>query len=358
MKSVCRLKYPLEWFDELVENIRAIWIKSEIEKHWAIGDLILKNRLKFKKPEYGNKTIAHLAIETGISKSTLYDCIKLRRRYPSIEAVYNEIPPGGKLTWRNIRDSLRKQRRRRVTVQERETGVEYATHNIRVFNNCLFNCRYCYSKLPLQRSRLNRRVPNPTEEAKLYAKDPEPKIIMIDFCCDPYPTKNSVTRKVLEILGPSAHQVMVLTKNPRDAMEDIDVMSKYDNIWFGSSVTSLYPLPKEEPKAPCDNPERIECLKIAKEEYGLHTFISTEPWLVWEDDSGEIIDLTRPWEIIEHTHSFIDYYIIGALNYREQLGYPPLPKGYYKHHIPHILYLLMKYKKMFFFKKELRINEK
>jgi hypothetical protein len=48
---------------------------------WHQGKRILEDELKFGKPEYGNRTIANLAMDLKCSPSDLYACIKFAREY-------------------------------------------------------------------------------------------------------------------------------------------------------------------------------------------------------------------------------------------------------------------------------------
>jgi len=168
---------------------------------------------------------------------------------------------------------------------------------------------------------------------------------MISFTTDPYQPKEAIEFKtwaVLRRLVHTKHIIMILTKSDL-ARRDFDLM-KHDNVWLGCTITALTKI-NDEPYAP-PNDKRIAMLRDAHD-LGINTFMSIEPILP---------NITNPVEIIKHTHPFIDYYIIGRLDYETKYGYPKIPKGYYQKYIDECLYTLLKLKKMFHFKKQLIEN--
>jgi len=123
------------------------------------------------------------------------------------------------------------------------------------------------------------------------------------------------------------------------------------DIWVGTTLTSVIRIPDEPLASP--NAHRIGMLQRAHN-LGLPTWASVEPW---------IPERTYPRQIIEATHEFVEWYVIGRLNYVKRLGYPEIPKGYYREEmsktgelLTSLGYLLSQTpcRKGFWFKKELR----
>lgn len=233
------------------------------------------------------------------------------------------------------------------------SGVEYATDQITVYRYCPYGCKYCYVwRSKLFSSRVQRGRYDPVEEAEKYLRIEDKRTIVVSFVSDPYPpdeVEKRITRRVLEKLFQSHHRIMVLTKNPViPVMLDLDLFVNGNDMWLGSTIVVLdgFDAGVFEPKAP--NPWlRLWSLKYAKSK-GVKTWLSIEPIIPWKTD---------PVDIIEETKDFIDYYVLGALNYSKQLGYvfsKESMKEYYQYIVPKAIKLLEKYGKQFFIKKELR----
>jgi DNA repair photolyase len=151
---------------------------------------------------------------------------------------------------------------------------------------------------------------------------------VVSFTTDPYQPRElteHLTRKTLETLARRQlpHRVMLLSKSVL-MEEDFPFFKLWHShgfdIWVGTTLTSVIQIP-DEPYS--SNADRIVLLQRAHN-LGLPTWVSIEPWLP---------DKTYPRQIIEATHEFVDWYVIGRLNYVKRLGYPEIPKGYYKEEI-------------------------
>ena len=228
------------------------------------------------------------------------------------------------------------------------TGVEYADEQISIYPApCTYACKYCWARLPLWQHRLKN--PHPIREAKRLSRAKKPKSIVVSFTGDPYQPREwneKLTRRVLGILMQSKvrHTVMILTKNPRFALErDYPLMRKY-GMWLGTTLTSMHRI-KDEPYAP-SNYQRALALETAHSA-GIRTWVSIEPW---------IPEVTDPAEIIKATHEFVDWYVIGRLDYENQLGYPKIPKGWYKPELESVIDLLESLDKPYHIKKQLKEN--
>ncbi|RLI52938.1 MAG: hypothetical protein DRP09_16875 [Candidatus Thorarchaeota archaeon] len=187
------------------------------------------------------------------------------------------------------------------------SGVEYADYTVSVYSPpCPYGCIYCFNRLPKFR---HIKLKSSRIQAALRVAMQPKGVVVVSFLSDPYPPEEyhkGLTRQVLQILGKSHHTVLVLTKNPTVALvRDGDLFKKYD-MWLGSTITSLQPLPEYEPNAP-PNPERIRRLREAHR-MGIKVWISLEP-------------LLRPRQLIRMLKrlSFADFIVIGSLNHSRQL---------------------------------------
>jgi len=207
-----------------------------------------------------------------------------------------------------------------------KTSVEYADEQITVYPApCPLKCKYCWSNQPIWIYRTRRA--NPIKEAIRLARTHFDRIIVISFTTDPYQPrelKEHLTRKALEILAKGenlGHRVMVLSKSCL-MEEDFPFFKLWRDqgfdLWVGTSLTSVIQISDE----PClwTNVHRIVMLQRAHN-LGLPTWVSIEPW---------IPDRTFPRQIIEATHAFVDWYVIGRLSYVKRLGYSAIPEGYYR----------------------------
>jgi len=241
-----------------------------------------------------------------------------------------------------------------------KTSIEYADENITVYPApCPLKCKYCWSNQPIWIYRT--RHADPVMDAMRLAKSHFDKIIVVSFTTDPYQPRESTEHLAREVLGILAkgenqsHRVMVLSKSC--LMEgDFPFFKLWHDhgfdIWVGTTLTSVIQIP-DEPLT--SNPHRIVMLQRAHN-LGLPTWASIEPW---------IPDKTFPRQIIEATHEFVDWYVIGRLNYVKRLRYPEVPKGYYKEETIKTVVLLRSLgyeisqkprKKGFWLKKELVTN--
>jgi len=231
-----------------------------------------------------------------------------------------------------------------------KTSVEYATDQITIYRYCNYRCRYCWAwRLPIFTSRIKRGKYDPVEEARKYLRITGRRVIVVSFTSDPYPwdeVDKMMTRRVLGVLANARqHRVLILTKNPTLALRDTDLMKKHGDMWLGSTVISI-DKNDWEPYAPTPK-SRILALSIAHDD-GVKTWMSIEPI---------IPGVTKPEEIIKETWEYVDYYVLGSLNYPRQLKLPFTEaelKRYYMEHIPRAVRLLRELDKKYTIKKELK----
>jgi len=230
-----------------------------------------------------------------------------------------------------------------------KTGVEYADEQISIYPApCTYACRYCWARLPIWRYRLKN--PHPIREANRLVRSKKPKSIVISFTGDPYQPrewKEGLTRRVLEILllqSKVKHTIMILTKNPKFALDRDYLLLRGRNVWLGTTLTAMHKI-KDEPNSP-SNLQRALALDLAHSA-GLRTWVSIEPW---------IPGVTDPLEIIKATHEFVDWYVIGRLDYETHLGYSKIPKGWYRDKLLAVIDMLEALGKPYHIKKQLKEN--
>jgi len=230
------------------------------------------------------------------------------------------------------------------------SSVDYATDNITVYRRpCPYACKYCWAwRIPLFKSRIERGLYNPLEEAEKYARMKKRRVIVVSFTSDPYPPYEKVferTRQVLDILASNPrHRILVLTKNPRLALRDLDIFKDHPDMWLGTTVISLKPT-DWEPYAPSPG-ERLAALKIAHSE-GVKTWLSIEPI---------IPGVTYPEHIVFRTLDYVDWYVLGAFNYSKRIAgmSERVLKAWYEVHVVDAIETLKANNKEFHIKKELR----
>lgn len=229
------------------------------------------------------------------------------------------------------------------------TGVEYGDFQITVYRSCYYQCRYCWAwNIPLMSKRISRGKYDPVREAVKLSMVSKPSKIVVSFTSDPYQPvekEKQLTRRVLKVLSNSKHTILILTKNPKLAVErDIDILRK-GRFWLGTTITSLEKT-SWEPNAPHPR-TRLEALKKAHSE-GIRTWISIEPIIPF---------ITYPEKIVAETVSYVDWYVLGSLNYVPQLKLPFTREDVVKwcrKHVPLAIRYLKKLNKEFLIKKELR----
>ena len=219
-------------------------------------------------------------------------------------------------------------------------------------------------------SRVVRGRYDPVEEARKYINRYN-RAIVVSFVSDPYPPEEEhkhLTRKVLEILCSSDNRVMVLTKNPKLALRDLDVMKRGD-CWLGTTVITLDPKWRVlEPNAP-SGVDRLLALAKARKE-GVRVWLSIEPIIPRVTDLDAIISFASSIPV--------DCVVLGAYNYwnrivlpsvqffvvtewkRELVDIDPNPccmeelRQWYREHVPKAIEILESHGISYHIKKELR----
>jgi hypothetical protein len=191
---------------------------------------------------------------------------------------------------------------------------EYSALATNPYRGCGHGCAYCY--VP-QAIRMDRREFNKgayprngykqglLRDAIKYRDAGIKEQVMLSFTTDPYHAGDtSLTRETLKIIAAHGLGFCTLTKGGTRSLRDIDIFRPSRDA-FATTMTSLDDTfsKKWEPNAalPCD---RIKALKEFHNK-GIFTWISLEPTL----------DVDASIEIVKRTHSFVDLFKIGRVNY-------------------------------------------
>ena len=202
------------------------------------------------------------------------------------------------------------------------TGRYLILYNANIYYGCQHDCQYCYSKKIYYWKRPwtdAEPVDNAVELTRREVKHKEQGRIMFCSMCDPYqPIEGQLglARRVLEILLDSKFLILIMTKSDL-VTRDYNIIKGHDNVEVGFTITSLDDLPMWELEAP-GNTRRIDALKQAHN-MGIKTFVSMEPTIPEE---------TKPIEIMEALDTWVDRWIIGALNYMN------VDPGFYRREVP------------------------
>lgn len=190
---------------------------------------------------------------------------------------------------------------------------EYSPLALNYLKGCDHGCLYCYVPNMLGRfnSAYNHNEVIKQIDFKLLEKSATKmrgcdKQILLSFTSDPYcNAENDETKKVLEILNFYGHKVAILTKNPKKALKDLEIIKKFgDRIKIGSTLTFDNKKDNDiwEKGAP-DSISRIIGLKTFQEN-GVKTWASFEPVIIPD----------QSLELLSKVVSFIDHVKIGKIN--------------------------------------------
>ena len=191
---------------------------------------------------------------------------------------------------------------------------EYAPLAANPYRGCGHKCAYCYVPRVLRMKREdfdNNAIPrkgfiaNLKRDAVKYQHAGITEQVMLSFTTDPYhPFDNSLTRQTLQVLAEHGLAFCTLTKGGYRAWRDIDLFRPNRDA-FASTLTSLdEQFSKKWERGAATPIERVNMLKTYHKA-GIFTWVSLEPTL----------DTEASKEIIRQTHSFVNLYKIGRVNY-------------------------------------------
>jgi len=201
-----------------------------------------------------------------------------------------------------------------VIYEPKGRAGEYAPLAVNLYRGCGHGCTYCYAPgaIFVDPKDFTKAEPRPNIIERL--KKDAPKAagaegnVLLCFTCDPYQPINEIhhlTRQAIQILHANGFNVTILTKGGARAEQDFDLLRTGDE--FATTLTFLDEAKsrKWEPYAALPY-QRIGALAIAHG-LGIRTWVSLEP----------VIEPTETLEIIKETHTFVDLFKVGKLNYHE-----------------------------------------
>jgi len=215
-----------------------------------------------------------------------------------------------------------------------KSKVEWTDLNCNHYAGCAHNCFYCYARKLTQRFNPDfvwtRPAPvlNAVDILKKEVSRKKAGRVMVCSMTDPYqPLEKDLqlTRQVLEVLLPSKHHVLILTKSDL-VTRDYDLIEQHSNVEVGFTITcrDAETNKKYEPCAPPPH-KRLNALLEAKER-GIKTFVSVEPW---------IPNITEPEKLVLSLDGLADRWIFGSLNYTNLV-----PDGFYAERLPALVEFL------------------
>jgi DNA repair photolyase len=191
---------------------------------------------------------------------------------------------------------------------------EYAARACNPYRGCGHMCCYCYVPLVLKMKRTEfdaGAVPRPDflnklrKDAIKYQAAGYTGQVMLSFTSDPYhPGDTTLTRQTIECLQEHGMAICTLTKGGTRSLRDLDLFRPTRDA-FASTLTSLDDAFSQKWERAAALPgDRIKALK-AFHRRNIYTWVSLEPTL----------DCDSSLAIIKRTHSFVDLYKIGRVNY-------------------------------------------
>jgi DNA repair photolyase len=191
---------------------------------------------------------------------------------------------------------------------------EYAPLAVNLYRGCGHGCIYCYAPEAtfIDRQEFIKATPRQGIIEKLGKDAPQASLdghkgnVLLCFTCDPYQPIDityQLTRQAIEILHKNGFNVTILTKGGKRAERDFDLLRPGDE--FATTLTFLDEQKSLQWEPGAASPEeRIESLRKAHE-LGIKTWVSLEP----------VIEPAKSIEIIRQTHTFVDLFKMGLLNY-------------------------------------------
>lgn len=204
-----------------------------------------------------------------------------------------------------------------VIYEPKGKAREYSPLALNIYEGCSHGCIYCYARM-IRKKKLEQFIyskPRVDILSKLendLRKWKGPKeAVLLCFMCDPYQPIDAdlkLTRLAIKALNRHGFPVQILTKGGMRAARDFDILSRNQGNKFAVTLTTNDPAESRqwEPGATLPD-ERIESLKQAHEK-GIETWVSFEP----------VFNPNAVYRLINATHSFVDLYKVGKLNYHSR----------------------------------------
>ncbi|MFC1981090.1 radical SAM protein [Chloroflexota bacterium] len=203
-----------------------------------------------------------------------------------------------------------------VVYEPRGRAGEYSPLALNLYRGCGHSCIYCYAPEAtfIDQTEFIKATPRQDIIKKLKKDAPiasatytgDDRKVLLCFTCDPYQPINDIhglTRQAIEILHKNGFNVTILTKGGKRAERDFDLLTPEDNFAVTLTFLDEQKSLQWEPGAAIPE-ERIDSLRKAHR-LGITTWVSLEP----------VIEPAETLEIIRQTHSFVDLFKVGKLNY-------------------------------------------
>ena len=196
--------------------------------------------------------------------------------------------------------------------QPKGRAREYAEWAVNLYTSCTHGCLYCYVPQVVHKDRTefhSQCIERPgildklRHDAKALAEQGGlDSPVLLCFSCDAYQPEAHATRAALSILREFDIPFTVLTKG-MNADRDFDLYGPNDSFGVTLTLCDSDALVGWEPNA-AGWAYRIRNLSIARGR-GIRTWVSLEP----------VIDPDQSLAFIDATHSIVDHYKVGKLNY-------------------------------------------
>uniref|UniRef100_A0A6M3LAX9 Putative radical SAM superfamily protein n=1 Tax=viral metagenome TaxID=1070528 RepID=A0A6M3LAX9_9ZZZZ len=208
-----------------------------------------------------------------------------------------------------------------IIYESKGRAQEYCPLALNLYRGCAHFCLYCYAPDAtfMDTETFKKAVPRENiieklkKDAPKAAADGATGNILLSFTSDCYQPINDIhqlTRQAIIILHRHGFKVTILTKGGHRAIQDFDILGPGDQ--FATTLTLLDEKQSLEWEPQAAIPvDRIETLRYAHD-LGIETWVSLEP----------VIDPEVTLEIIRQTHTFVDLFKVGKLNYSEKLPEP------------------------------------
>lgn len=191
---------------------------------------------------------------------------------------------------------------------------EYSRLATNPYRGCGHKCVYCYVPAAIHMPRAEfdaGAVPRKDfverliKDARKYQELGIREQVMLSFTTDPYhPGDTALTRETLLVLMTYGLDFCTLTKGGSRALRDIDLF-RPDRDAFASTLTTLDEEVARKWERDAALPgDRIQTLKKFHDA-GIYTWVSLEP----------VYDTEATLEIIKQTHSFVNLFKVGRINY-------------------------------------------
>lgn len=191
---------------------------------------------------------------------------------------------------------------------------EYAPLAANPYRGCGHGCAYCYVPSVIKVSRVEFDagaspragfMAGLLRDARRYQAAGCQEQVMLSFTTDPYhPGDTALTRETLVVLREHGLGFCTLTKGGTRALRDIDLF-RHDRDAFASTLTSLdESFSRKWERGAALPADRLAALQRFHQA-GVFTWVSLEP----------TIDVESSLAIVRETHSYVDLFKIGRVNY-------------------------------------------